>query len=421
MEEDIGEERERMRSALDAVLSGSNARFADQQGEPDVADSELHDSGQDEVKGSKNDELDRTLFVRGLPRSARQPEIRLAMEAAASAGACVAEGGSSDAAAAAAALVRANPRAVKRSLRVFAVRLVGGSSGRPAAFVEFSNIRGAACALQAPASTLHVASVPLTIARALSGDDARKVAARRALTAKAGKGGEPLDIDSSYADPTDRRRLKLLQEGLITRDMPAAEGVCEHDLALRERLEEEKKLKLRSPYFRVSDKRLAVHNIPAGFTKEDLRKLFINAVKSRAKNQDPQLVQVSLLLEKSPDGRPGKPMGRGFVEFREHQHAIAALRELNNNPEGWAMIRGRKAETLSSVERRPIIGFAIDDVRKLQLQQRRQSERRFDGDKHRNEHGITAQKHDKKSKSPRSMRELSEAPQKRRRFTRGKD
>ena len=29
----------------------------------------------------------------------------------------------------------------------------------------------------------------------------------------------------------------------------------------------------------------------------------------------------------------GKPRGYGFVEFEDHKHALAALRETNNNPE----------------------------------------------------------------------------------------
>jgi hypothetical protein len=45
----------------------------------------------------------------------------------------------------------------------------------------------------------------------------------------------------------------------------------------------------------------------------------------------------------------------GFVEFAEHSHAIAALRELNNNP------------TIFSKDRRPIVEFAIEDVKILKL------------------------------------------------------
>ena len=202
--------------------------------------SEAPETGKEE---SEEEKIARTLFVRGLPPSARRPEMRLALEAAAAAGASIASGASTDAAAAAAALVRAMPTSMKRAWRVRAVRVVGGQGGTTA-FAEFADPRGADWALQAPPAEVRVDSVPVKLARALSGDDARRVATRRAEAAKSTKRlrEAPVDADTSYVDPTDRRRLKLLEEGLIARDMPAAEGVCEHDLALRERLEEEKKL-----------------------------------------------------------------------------------------------------------------------------------------------------------------------------------
>lgn len=67
-------------------------------------------------------------------------------------------------------------------------------------------------------------------------------------------------------------------------------------------------------------------------------------------NENVKLVQVKLLKEED-----GSSKGRGFVEFTTHNHALAALRDINNNPE----IYGK--------ERRPIVQFAIDDVRKLRV------------------------------------------------------
>ncbi|XP_021834478.1 uncharacterized protein LOC110774246 [Prunus avium] len=47
--------------------------------------------------------------------------------------------------------------------------------------------------------------------------------------------------------------------------------------------------------------------------------------------------------------------GAAFVEFTEHQHALVALRVLNNNP-----------ETLGP-EHRPIVEFALENVKKLNI------------------------------------------------------
>ncbi len=45
-------------------------------------------------------------------------------------------------------------------------------------------------------------------------------------------------------------------------------------------------------------------------------------------------LQVKILREAGKLGKDGKPLskGLGFVEFTEHEHALCALRQLNNNP-----------------------------------------------------------------------------------------
>ena len=57
-------------------------------------------------------------------------------------------------------------------------------------------------------------------------------------------------------------------------------------------------------------------------------------VKERASKARPQVKQVKLLREdpKGEAGGAGKSRGMGFVEFTEHEHALCALRQLNNNP-----------------------------------------------------------------------------------------
>lgn len=100
------------------------------------------------------------------------------------------------------------------------------------------------------------------------------------------------------------------------------------------RLQNEKLTKLKSPNFAVSTTRLAVHNVPKEMTEKQLKALFIAAVKQRATRQQPAIRQVKILVDTektTADGKP-RPKGAAFVEFTEHQHAVAALRMLNNNP-----------------------------------------------------------------------------------------
>lgn len=52
---------------------------------------------------------------------------------------------------------------------------------------------------------------------------------------------------------------------------------------------------------------------------------------------------------RSGDRKLGKSKGFGFVEYAEHRHALAALRQLNNNP------------SVFSAERRPIVEFSVEN------------------------------------------------------------
>ncbi|KAH9316193.1 hypothetical protein KI387_024820, partial [Taxus chinensis] len=154
----------------------------------------------------------------------------------------------------------------------------------------------------------------------------------------------------------DHRNLYLTKEGLILEGTPAAAGVSKEDLSKRQILAHQKEIKLRSPNFHVSKTRLAIYNVPKSMTEIELKKLVIAAVQSRASKQNPVIKQVKILrdIKKPVSGVKGRPRGVAFIEFGVHEHAIVALRVLNNNPETFGP------------ERRPIVEFAIDDVRKLQ-------------------------------------------------------
>lgn len=54
--------------------------------------------------------------------------------------------------------------------------------------------------------------------------------------------------------------------------------------------------KLQSPKFHVSRTRLIVHNLPKSYTEQEVKKLFIDAVKSRATKQTPVIKQVCIFF-----------------------------------------------------------------------------------------------------------------------------
>ncbi|KAL6130305.1 hypothetical protein ACLB2K_068686 [Fragaria x ananassa] len=157
----------------------------------------------------------------------------------------------------------------------------------------------------------------------------------------------------------DHRNLYLAKEGLILAGTPAAEGVSATDMSKRQMLERSKAMKLKSPNFHVSKTRLVMYNLPKSMTEKQLKKLCIDAVTSRAKLQKSVIRQIKCLKDVKKGKIVTKNHSRGvaFIEFTEHQHALVALRVLNNNP-----------ETFGS-EHRPIVEFALDNVQKLRAPQ----------------------------------------------------
>ncbi|KAL0348431.1 UNVERIFIED_CONTAM: RNA-binding protein 28 [Sesamum angustifolium] len=166
-------------------------------------------------------------------------------------------------------------------------------------------------------------------------------------------------LEKAKKDDQDHRNLYLAKEGLITEGMPAAEGVSAGDMSKRKKLHEDKMAKLRSPNFRISRTRLIVYNVPKTMKENNLRRIFMDAVISRATKQKPSIRQIKILKDskKGKEGEKSRPRGVAFLEFTEHQHALVALRVLNNNPDTF------------DPEHRPIVEFALDNVQKLKLRQ----------------------------------------------------
>ena len=131
------------------------------------------------------------------------------------------------------------------------------------------------------------------------------------------------------------------KEGQIEEGGAAWEAMSAGDRAKRKRSVEEKKSKLKSPNFRVSATRLSVRNVPRAWTEPQLRAAFVAAVKERATKAVPRVKQVKLLTEEAPGGTGEvRSKGIGFVEFEDHEHALCALRQLNNNPKLFGKVGG---------------------------------------------------------------------------------
>jgi nucleolar protein 4 len=213
-----------------------------------------------------------------------------------------------------------------------------------------------------------VAGIVVECDLAVNADAARDLAV-------AARGGDSSVGVGDKKGAASKRNLHLSKEGVIVEASTAWQDLSESDKAKRKRAQEEKKTKLVSPNFIISPTRLSVRNIPRSWTEKQLKALFIQGVKERSTKANPKVVQVKILTSESAGaagavekggkrgaaagaaGGESKSKGIGFVEFADHEHALCALRQLNNNPKIWGK------------DRRPIIEFAIDNVKMLKARE----------------------------------------------------
>ena len=238
--------------------------------------------------------------------------------------------------------------------------VVDKATGRPkgTAFVDFHEPRSAAAAVAAAEKEegggMKLAGRRLAVALAVSASEAASLAEKRSKESLVG-GRAKRD------GPRDNRNLYLASEGQVHEEGPAARGVSQTDIQKRRRAKEEQAMKLKNPNFFISKTRLQVRNVPPEMDQKQLKRVFFDAVKQRATRANPRVTHAKLLFDPTRPDENGKPRSRGigFVEFAEHEHALAALRALNNNP------------TTFTSQRRPIVEFAVEDARAVRKLERR--------------------------------------------------
>eukprot|EP00058_Branchiostoma_floridae_P003819 XP_002589307.1 hypothetical protein BRAFLDRAFT_97371 [Branchiostoma floridae] len=185
---------------------------------------------------------------------------------------------------------------------------------RGTGFVQFNSKEAAdKCVQQANTEGLSLAGRRLTVSIAVSRQQAQK-----------------LTEDKKEKKPTDKRNLYLAREGLIRPGTQAAAGLTDKDLAMRQKVEKIKREKLKNPAIFVSDVRLCVRNVPLNMGDKELRKLFLKTLGD--KNVHITESRIMRDLKNVNSQGVGKSRGYGFVSFSQHDHALRALRETNNNP-----------------------------------------------------------------------------------------
>ncbi|XP_078533900.1 RNA-binding protein 28 [Lissotriton helveticus] len=184
--------------------------------------------------------------------------------------------------------------------------------------------------------------------------DGRKLVVDLAVTREEAKKLQ----DKKAKRATGTRNLYLAREGMIRAGTKAAEGLSAADLDKRARFEDLKRQKLKDQSIFVSKTRLCVHNIPKSVDDKRLRALFLEAA-GGGKNVRLKECRVMRDLKGLAGNSKGQSLGYAFVEFHDHEHALAALRHVNNNPD------------LFGPQKRPIVEFSLEDLRKLKIKEMR--------------------------------------------------
>ncbi|XWS54954.1 hypothetical protein CRYUN_Cryun10bG0133800 [Craigia yunnanensis] len=197
------------------------------------------------------------------------------------------------------------------------------------------------------------------------------------------KSAHDKELEKAKVEEHDHRNLYLAKEGLIVEGTPAAKDVSASDMERRKMLHEKKMTKLQSPNFHVSKTRLVIYNLPKSMTEKEVKQLCIDAVTSRATKQKPVIRQIKFLktVKKGKVVIKNQLRGVAFVEFTEHQHALVALRVLNNNPETFGP------------EHRPLVEFAVDNVQTLKLRKAKLQARQQDASDDSNSARQNAESH----------------------------
>ena len=154
-----------------------------------------------------------------------------------------------------------------------------------------------------------------------------------------------LEKKTTKTQSEDKRNLYLAREGAIESNTAQYKSLSAQDRTKRDNMLQEASQKMRNPNYFVSKTRLSVHNLPLTLDEKELGTIFSKAGNGRA-------LQIKIVRSADRTDERGIPRskGFGFVEFSNHEEALAALRGINNNPE------------IFGSDRRPVVMFAWENA-----------------------------------------------------------
>lgn len=146
----------------------------------------------------------------------------------------------------------------------------------------------------------------------------------------------------------DKRNLNLSREGYVHPLSEEAKDLSKSDLEKRKALDDRKREQLKNLHNFVSDTRLCIHNLPPFVEDDKLKQIFLKSIKGD--HPGAKIIECRVMRNKKGSGKLGTSKGFGFVAFSKHEHALAALRNINNNPD------------IFTKDKRPIVEFSIENL-----------------------------------------------------------
>merc|ERR1712032_309775 len=129
------------------------------------------------------------------------------------------------------------------------------------------------------------------------------------------------------------------------------------DMAKRKAVEKQKKHLLKNLNMFVSSTRLCIRNLPPNVDDTKLKSLIVKNVPKTAKVTECRVMRD--LVAGTSGGKKAPSKEYAFVSFEKHLDALAALRNVNNNP------------TVFTKDRRLIVEFSIENRKALLARQKR--------------------------------------------------
>ncbi|CAE8601532.1 unnamed protein product [Polarella glacialis] len=164
--------------------------------------------------------------------------------------------------------------------------------------------------------------------------------------------------------------MHLLNVGDISETSENWNNLSKSEQRQRQAGRKERKWRINNPNFTIHPQRLAIRNLPMHIDATQLRQKMAEHLaekmgsegtgkKIRMKEAQDAIIQASLVrdTERKNDKGERRSKGFGFIAFKDHAHAMAGLQYLNDNSRVFGGLR------------RPIVEFAVDDKRKLRMQE----------------------------------------------------